>query len=232
VDRVAVDRSQAQPAVPLSRDRGLRAAVAVADARGIEALTMRNLADALGVEAMSLYHHVANKEDVLDGVVDLVMEEVEASVNSAGGPAPRADWRAALRTRALAARRVLLRHPWAPRLIGSRPAASLGIMRYFDGVVELLISGGFSYDLAHHALHALDSRALGFTQELFDPNGSEMPDEAMMEQLATQMPNLSTMLANVMHDEGSTLGFCDDQEEFEFSLNVLLDGLEHRRKTQ
>ncbi|MFA9429979.1 TetR family transcriptional regulator [Egicoccus sp. AB-alg2] len=157
------------PRRPLSRERVLRAAIDLADRDGIEALTMRNLAQGLGVEAMSLYHHVRNKDALLDGVVEVVVEEINAAVAPVDGTSAQ-DWKAAMRERILTARAVLLRHPWAPALIETRPSISLAVMRYYDDLLALMRTGGFSYDLAHHALHALGSRALGFTQELFAPD--------------------------------------------------------------
>ena len=153
----------AEARIPLSKDRVLRAAVSLADEGGLESLTMRNLAEELGVEAMSLYYHVANKEAVLDGVVDVIVSEIEEAVSSTAGPSAEVDWRAAMRMRILAAREVLLRHRWASTLIEGRTTFSPGIVRYFDGVLGILRQGGFSVDLAHHSLHALGSRVLGFS---------------------------------------------------------------------
>ena len=220
--------------VPLSRERVLRAAIAIADEGGIESLTMRRLAEKLGAEAMSLYYHVANKEAVLDGVVDVILGEIDEVVSTIDGPSAEDDWRTAMRTRILAARGVLLRHPWAPGVIESRTTASPAAMRYFDGLLGLFREGGFSYDLAHHAMHALGSRALGFTQELFEPDDHEAGDEdvtAMLEQMADEFPHIVGMVAEVSHDDpDSTLGWCDDQVEFEFALDLILDGLERLRE--
>jgi AcrR family transcriptional regulator len=212
----------------------LLAAVGVADARGLEALTMRNLAEALGVEAMSLYYHVANKNAILDGVVDVVMSEIEQAVRRADVPSPEGDWKSAMRARILAAREVLLRHPWAPNVFDARSSTNPAVLRYFNAVVGLFRRGGFSYDLAHHALHALGSRALGFAQELFEPANNVAPDDdaanEILAQLAPQVPYLVEMMAEIAHDDpDSTLGWCDDQVEFEFGLDLVLDGLERLR---
>ncbi|HEX2029083.1 MAG TPA: TetR/AcrR family transcriptional regulator C-terminal domain-containing protein [Nitriliruptorales bacterium] len=224
---------QTAPRVPLSRARVLRAAVALADRDGIEALTMRRLAQELGVEAMSLYHHVANKQALLDGLVDLIVLEVDDTLDQADVPSAADDWQAAMRARILAARGVLLRHPWAPRILQTRTAISPAIIGYFDGLLGIFRAGGFSYDLAHHALHTLGSRALGFTQELFEPDDPDGGDEqtlAMLEQMAERFPHLVGMLGEISHDDpDSTLGWCDDQAEFEFGLDLILDGLEQRR---
>jgi AcrR family transcriptional regulator len=225
----------AEPQVPLSRDRVLRAAVGVADAGGIGSLTMRNVAVALGVEAMSLYYHVPSKGAVLDGVVDIIMSEIDEAVNRTGAPSAEDDWKTAMHMRILAARGVMLRHPWAPGVFETRTTTSLAVARYFDAVLGLLRRGGFSYDLAHHALHALGSRALGFAQELFEPDNNGGGDEAaadMLEQMADQLPYLVEMMTEVAHDDpDSTLGWCDDQVEFEFGLDLILDGLERLRTT-
>lgn len=220
------------PRVPLSRERVLRAAVRVADEGGIEALTMRRLADELGAEAMSLYYHVAKKDDILDGVVDLIASEINETVGQLAGPSAGAAWKAAVRRRILAAREVLLRHPWAPAVFETRAAASPAILRYYDELLGLMRDGGFSYDQAHHALHALGSRAIGFSQELFTPTSGAAGDvdQATMDMMAAQFPHLAGMLADIVHDDpASTLGWCDDQEEFEFGLDLILDGLERVR---
>ena len=220
--------------VPLSRDRVLRAAVRVADEGGIEALTMRRLGDELGAEAMSLYHHVARKEDILDGVVDVIAGEINDVVEPLAAPGEAAAWKAAARQRILTAREVLLRHPWAPAVFETRASASPQILRYFDGLLGLMRDGGFSWDLVHHALHALGSRAFGFSQEMFTPAGGpgDDMDAAAAEAMAAQFPNLAGMLAGIVHDDPeTTLGWCDDQEEFEFGLDVILDGLDRLRAT-
>ncbi|GAA3771936.1 TetR/AcrR family transcriptional regulator C-terminal domain-containing protein [Plantactinospora mayteni] len=223
----------AEPRTPLSRERVLRAAISVADSGGIESLTMRRLAEHLGAEAMSLYYHVANKEDVLDGVVDVIATEINEVVDRIDVPAEGADWKKAVRQRILSAREVLLRHAWAPGVFETRTNTSLAVLRYYDALLGLMRAGGFSNDLAHHALHALGSRALGFTQELFDPNsGAGATDQAAdLAEMAGQFPNLVGMLAEIAHDDpDSTLGWCDDQSEFEFGLDLILDGLDRIRE--
>jgi AcrR family transcriptional regulator len=223
----------------LTRDRVLRAAVRIADEGGIAALSMRKLAQELGVEAMSLYHHVADKDEVLDGMVDVVMSEINARVAELGAPPARTDsnWKTAVRRRILAAREVLLSHPWAPGVIESRTAMSPTVMRYYDSLLRLLRQGGLSVSLVHHAMHALGSRALGFTQELFAPD--EASDSGtdvaaiIRGQLADDFPYITevAVIESSEHDEDSTLGWCDDQVEFEFGLDLLLDGLERLHNT-
>jgi AcrR family transcriptional regulator len=223
----------AEPRVPLSRERVLRAAVDIADEGGVKSLTMRRLAEKLGSEPMSLYYHVANKEEVLDGVVDLITREINDVVARIDLPSRGAGWKKAVRQRILSARDIFLRHPWAPAVFATRTTTSPMVLRYFDGLIGLMRDGGFSYDLIHHALHALGSRALGFTQEVFDTNDDAGDDSAAeLERMAGQFPNLVGMLAEVAHDDpDSTLGWCDDQTEFEFGLDLVLDGLDRLRET-
>jgi AcrR family transcriptional regulator len=228
-----VDVAHEKPRLPLTRERVLRAAVELADTRGIASLTMRNLGQELGVEAMSLYNHVSNKDDVLDGVVDVIIGEVLAAVDEIGPPSTPAEWKEVARRRILAAREVLLRHRWAPGVFESRSGMPPSGLRYFDSLLGLMREAGFSLDLAHHALHALGSRALGFTRELFMPGDEDAePDMTplMMQRMAAQFPHLTELMRVVYHDPGSTLGSgCDDQFEFEFGLDLILEGLERLR---
>ena len=200
---------------PLSRERVLRTAIDLADKSGVEAVTMRRLGQALGVEAMSLYHYVASKDDVLDGIVDVVVSEIEA-------PPEEGDWRAAIRARALSAHVVLRRHPWAPRLIATRTTMSAAMLRHMDAVMGDLRRGGLSDALAHHGMHVLGSRVLGFTQELFDSADLGPGVAAILggEGEAAGYPSIAAVLASVRHDEDA---------EFEFGLDLILDGLERSR---
>lgn len=220
-----------EPRAPLTRRRVLHAAVAIADEHGVGALTMRRLAHDLNVEAMSLYHHVANKQEILDGIAEAVVDEINEVVPEPGPEDAGSAWRAAVRRRILAARQVLLRHPWAPAIIASRTTMTPAVIRYFDGLTGLLRGGGLSIDLVHHGLHALGSRALGFSQELFDATAGPGPaPEAdpveMLQQMATAYPHIGELLASSLHDGEPVLGWCDDQTEFEFGLDVVLDGLD------
>ena len=213
--------------VPLNRERVLRAAIDLADREGIESLSMRRLGQELGVEAMSLYNHVSNKEDVLDGVVDLVVGEVDLA------PAG-VDWKIAARNRILSARRVMLRHPWVAGVIVSRRQPSPRMLSYMDSMGGIMRAGGFSVDLMHHAFHALGSRVLGFSQELFDDSAEleATPEiqELMLRRMAQEYPNITAIMGQVMHDDASVVGTgCDDQVEFEFALDLVLDGLERLR---
>jgi AcrR family transcriptional regulator len=226
--KVEQARPSAEPRMPLSRDRVLHAAVELADESGLESLTMRTLGQKLGVEAMSLYNHVANKEDILDGMVDVVMGEVNDAVSEIDVPA--SEWKTAMRRRVLAARQVFLRHPWGPGVLESRTNTSTALLRYNDSVIGLFLEAGFSADLTHHAMHALGSRALGFTQELGDDSDVDLEQmKASFRQMPGEYPNIAAMLEHVTHDADTTLGWCDDQFEFEFALDLLLDGLERLR---
>ncbi|WP_380283389.1 TetR/AcrR family transcriptional regulator [Kitasatospora purpeofusca] len=209
---------------PLNRERVLRAAVAFADGEGgggADALSMRKLAQELGVVPMALYKHVANREELLTGMVDTVVGEIAP-------PAPGAHWKGAVRDRVLSARRTLRRHPWAPRVIEALPAPTPAMLDHLDAVIGLFRSGGLSADLTHHAMHALGGRLLGFTQELFTASPGPGPDAGAAAQLAARYPHIAEIAATAAHaKDGSAVGGgCDDQFEFEFALDVLLDGIE------
>lgn len=214
--------------LPLTRDRVLRAAVALADREGIDAVSMRRLGQELSVEAMSLYNHVANKEEILNGMVDVIVGEIEPAAVDAG-------WRDALRQRVLSARRALLRHPWASAVMASRKTVTPTMMEYMESVARILRAGGFSVDLTHHTFHVMGSRILGFTQELYDDSEqlAESPEiaEVMLRGMSEQFPNLAEMALSATHD-GTIVGTgCDDQFEFEFGLDLILDGLERLRSS-
>ena len=220
---------------PLSRERVLSAAVALADVHGVEAVTMRRLAQELGVEAMSLYNHVGGKDDVLVGMIDVVMQEIAARAGEVAGPARAAEWKRVVRERFLAARAVQLRHPWAHRLFQARATMTPTVLHYFDSLVGALREGGFSIDLAHHAMHALGGHALGYTEERFVTGAGDLGPEVAaiaLQRMAGEYPHLTEMMKIVDHDAASTLGVCDDQFEFEFSLDLILDGLDRLRKRQ
>ncbi|RIV39113.1 TetR/AcrR family transcriptional regulator [Micromonospora radicis] len=228
-----VDQAETLRRTPLSRDRILRAAVALADAAGIESLSMRNLAQDLGVAPMALYKHVSNKDELLDAMIDLVVAEIDP-------PAPGAGWKQSVRGRILSARQALRRHPWAPLAVESRNMATPGLLAYLDSVVGTLRAGGFSADLAHHVMHAMGSRVLGFSQELFDTArdtgrsgaAADQPSADMPPEMAARFPHLAEIARAAAHDDGSVVGpGCDDQFEFEFALDLLLDGVErlHRQ---
>ncbi|WP_454195074.1 TetR/AcrR family transcriptional regulator C-terminal domain-containing protein [Nocardia sp. Marseille-Q1738] len=203
---------------PLTRDAVLRAAVRLADEHGLAALSMRKLAQALGVEAMSLYNHVANKDDLLDGIADLVVAEMTP-------PEIGGDWKAALRARSSSAHQVLLRHPWATGLIGTRINVGPAMLRYVDATVGCLRAAGFSLPQADRAWNALDSHLYGFTlQELNFPLDPSEYASAASEFLplipADQYPHMNALAQLVI--DGRHTGIAD----FSFGLELILDGLE------
>lgn len=209
---------------PLNRQRVLEAAVAFADASGLEALSMRSLADRLGVVPMALYKHVSNKHELIDGMIDVVIAEIAA-------PLASADWRTALRARILSARDALLRHPWASAAMESRSTPTATVLGYMDSVIAMFLAGGFSTDLTHHCMHALGSRMFGFSQELYRGGQAETPDGDAVRKLAMAYPNIVAIAARADHDHGTIVGTgCDDQFEFEFALDLVLDGFELLRQ--
>jgi AcrR family transcriptional regulator len=217
-------QAEAGRRTPLTRERVLRAAVALADGIGIEALSMRKLAQELGVVPMALYKHVANKERLLDGMVDVVVGEIAP-------PAPGADWKSAVRQRVLSARRALLAHPWAARVIQSRSGPTPVVLAYMDSVIGIFRTGGFSVDLTHHVMHALGSRMIGITQELFDPSPGPRAQMPAPQEGAGEYPYVMELAGAVAHDKESVVGQgCDDQFEFEFALDLLLDGFERLQR--
>ncbi len=208
--------SKTERRAPLSRERVLRAAVALADHSGIESLTMRRLGQELGVEAMSLYNHVANKDDILDGIVDLVVGDIQV-------PATGTGWRSAMRERAISAHEVLLAHPWAAMLLMSRYNIGPGMTRYLDATLGRLREGGFSIAGALDAWNTLDSHLYGFTlQELNLPFKVEETQRVSAEVLtqlpADKFPHVVEVINEVMRS--------GRKEDFEFGLDLILDGLE------
>ena len=200
----------------------LQAAVALADKSGIEAVSMRRLAEELGVVPMAPYKHVASKEELLDGMVDIVIGEIDP-------PAGGADWKSAVRQRILSARQSLQRHRWAPAVIETRTNPSPAMLAYIDSMIGMFLAGGFSADLTHHALHAMGSRLFGFSQDVFTDSPSLDPaaQAVLVRQLKDRYPHIAEMVVTVYHDAASVVGQgCDDQFEFEFALDLLLDGLD------
>lgn len=208
----------AEGRVQLTRGRVVSAAIKLADRDGIDSLSMRKLAQDLGVEAMSLYTHVSSKNDLLNALADAVISQIPI-------PAGGGDWQAGVRQMALAARAVMLRHPWAPRAVEAQTAPGPGALRYVNALLGVLREGGLSVAQAHHALHIIGSRALGFSQDLFDDSGDLEPEAAaaLANQLGASHPYVVEMALAVTHK--GALGPCDDDAEFEFVLDFILDGL-------
>ena len=207
---------------PLTRDRVLHAAVRLADKGGLQSLSMRKLGQALGVEAMSLYKHVADKEDILDGLVDAVFGEI-------GLPPGDENWRTAMRDRAISARQVLLRHPWAIGLLDSRRNAGPATIRHHDAVIGSLRRAGFSVEMAAHTFSLLDSYIYGFALQQsslpFDP-------EEVSQAAATMLPGARAAaypyFTEMLTEFAGKPDYSYDAE-FDFGLDLILDGLEHAR---
>jgi AcrR family transcriptional regulator len=204
---------------PLTRDRVLQVAVELADRGGIEALSMRKLGQELGVDAMALYRHVRNKDDLLDGLVEVIVGQIQL-------PEPSGGWKADLRAQAMAARTVMLRHPWARQVLEERGTGGQAALAHIESALATLREGGFSVELAHHALHVLSSRIFGFGQDLFEEGTTTDPTP---EQVAAQLrmlapyPRVIELAQSVSHE--GVLGPCDDDVEFAFGLDLILDGL-------
>lgn len=209
--------------LPLTRERVLLAALELADAHGIEALTMRRLAQELGVEAMSLYHHVRNKQDLLGAICDLVVREYEM-------PEPGEPWKAAVRRMAISAHEALLRHPWAASVLLSGTPESRARIRYMDAVLGAFRTGGFSAGMTDHAYHALDSHIMGFTLWVVGMNLGTQEDLASMatdflrELPQDELPYLVEHIHQHLRPRDP-----DEVGEFAFGLDLLLDGLERLR---
>jgi AcrR family transcriptional regulator len=211
--------------IPLTRERVLDAAMKLADGGGIEALSMRKLGQALGVEAMALYYHFANKERVLDGIVDLVFGEIDL-------PAAGAEWKAAMRRRAISVRDALMRHRWAIGLMESRTNPGPANLRHHDAVIGCLRAAGFDMAAAATAYSLLDAYIYGFALTKMNLPFDTTTDivemaETMLEPFpAGEYPNLAAFIT----DHAMQPGY-DFADEFEIGLDVILDGLERVRET-
>jgi AcrR family transcriptional regulator len=211
--------------IPLTRERVLRAAVALADEAGIGTLSMRKLGEALGVEAMSLYNHVANKDQLLDGMVDLVFSEIDL-------PPRGAHWKSAMRQRALSARKALSRHHWAIGLMESRSSPGPATLRHHDAVIGNLRESGFSIEMAAHAFSVLDSYTYGFALEEASlpfhtaEETAELAGMIMAGFPADEYPHLTELTVQHVLQPGYDYG-----NEYEFGLDLILDGLDRARHT-
>lgn len=204
---------------PLSRELVIRTAVAVADEKGTGALTMRAVAGPLSVEAMSLYHHVAGREDILDGMVDAVFAEIEL-------PAHDTDWRAAMRARAHSARTALRRHPWAVSLMDSRTHPGPATLRHHDAVIGALRAAGFSVAMTAHAFSLIDSYLYGFViQETSLPfDGTTELEEVAGAIVRNMPPGAYPHLTELATEHALKPGY-DHAGEFTFGLDLILDAL-------
>ncbi|MGH2356954.1 MAG: TetR/AcrR family transcriptional regulator [Candidatus Limnocylindria bacterium] len=216
--------TQAKPAVarraPLTRERVLRSAIALADAGGIQALTMRRVGEELGVGPMALYRHVASKDDIIDGIVDLVFGEI-------GLPGRDAGWKTAMRERAVSVREALLRHRWAVGLMESRANPGPANLRHHDAVLGSLLGAGFDMAMAAHAYSVLDSYIYGFAMTQMNlpfQSEEEIPEVAqtMLQPFPLgAYPNLAAFITEHAMQHGYDYG-----DEFEYGLDMILDGLE------
>ncbi len=207
----------------LSRERIVEAAIAVADTDGVDAVSMRRLGQELGVDPMSLYRHVDGKDALLDAMTDAVVARIEPVVDAG-------DWQASARATILAARAVMLRHPWAAQVRKSRTSPTPAELRHLDTLLAILRDAGFDVELTHHAIHVLGSRILGFSQDLYDDTGDTTPEQAASAARAFEamnQPRLAELTVAVTHD--GRLGGCDDDAEFAFALDLILEGLDRRR---
>jgi len=211
---------QAPHREPLTRDRVLQAALKLADQGGIEALSMRKLGQELGVEAMAVYYHLANKEEVLDGIVDLVFSEIEL-------PVAESDWQVAMRSRAISLHDVLLRHRWAIGMMEARQNAGPANLRHHDAVIGNLRAAGFDSAMVAHAYSLLDGYIYGFALTKMNlpfetPDEVDVATRRMLEPVAMDAyPNLVAFVS-----EHIMLPGYDFDDEFEYGLDVILDGLE------
>lgn len=211
---------EAERRIPLTKDLVLRAAIGLVDEGGIESLSMRKLGQALGVEAMSLYNHVASKDDILDGIADHVLAEIDL-------PAAGDDWEAAIWRCARSARAALAAHPWACNLIMSMPRPLPARLRYMDAVLRCLREAGFSPAATYHGYHALDSHILGFTVWEAGHAVSKEDVSAFLPILAEGYPYLAEHAAQHLAGIGH-----EEEGEFEFGLRLIVDGLKRMRAAQ
>jgi len=236
-------RAAGRGSARLSREAIVAAGVALADRGGLEALSMRRLAQDLGVDAMAIYYHLRDKEALLTAMADAVLAEIpptpdvpdgdvaDGGAPDGGAPDGGVPWTRELLALVLAARGTMVRHPWAVRAIEGRGTATPAMLRHLERVVGIMRRGGCSVPLSHHALHLLGSRVLGFNQDLFDdapdPDADPAAVAAQLDGLGLTHPHLAELARSVSHD--GRLGPCDDEDEFRFAMQVMLDGLERRR---
>lgn len=206
---------------PLDQRRVVDAAIVIADEGDLESLSMRRLAESLGVTPMALYKHVANREELIDLMVDAIVEMIPA-------PTAEHEWKSRLRSRILGARAAMIEHPWAQGAIESRTQASPLVLGYMDSLMEIMFEGGLSADLVHHAMHALSTRMWGFTRDVLPtpatPEDPEEREEAMAG-FAQRYPAIVRM-ATTAPNAGAG---CDSDAEFRFALDLLIDGFDRLR---
>lgn len=208
--------------LPLSRDRVLLAALQLADEEGLDSLSMRKLGQALGVKAMSLYNHVANKNEIVEGIVDRVMGEIEL-------PDLSLNWKVAMRRRAISAHGVLLRHPWAAIAMMSGVNVGPAALRYVDATLGCLREAGFSWEMADHAWNAMDSHIYGFTLQALNFPFDEDEYAAVASDFVGMLPSDKYPYMNGLTQEVIAKRY-NGIHDFEFGLDILLDGLDRLRQ--
>jgi AcrR family transcriptional regulator len=221
VPRRASDTAATRATTRLSREGIVAAAIELADRDGLAATSMRRLAQHLGVDAMSIYYHVRDKDTLLAAMADGVVAQITYS------DLKDAKWHERLKGLIMAARQTMLSHPWAARVLEGRDQPTPAVLLHLERVLAIMRAGGCSVDLGHHAIHLLGSRILGFSQDLFDDDPDTSPPPEALAAWADTMPHIVELATAVTHD--GALGGCDDDGEFAFALDLLLEGLERRR---
>jgi len=221
VPRRASDTSATRATTRLSREGIVAAAIELADRDGLAATSMRRLAQHLGVDAMSIYYHVRDKDTLLATMADAVISKIPIKQNKSDS------WPVQLKDLIMAARQTMLTHPWAAKVLEGRDQPTPAALMHLERVLAIMREGGCSVDLGHHAIHLLGSRILGFSHDLFDDDPDTSPPPAAIAAWAETMPHIVELATAVTHD--GALGGCDDDGEFAFALDLLLDGLERRR---
>lgn len=205
---------------PLTRERIIQAAVALADERGLESLSMRKLGHELGVEAMSLYNHVDDKDAILDGMVDYLFHEI-GELETSG------DWKAAARSAASAARAVFAAHTWSVALLTARDSVSEGALSLMDSVIGLCLEAGFDAEEAHHAYHVIAGHVMGSVYQEINSFASSQDEldpqqrERLEQLVGTKFPNVAASAPYLMN--------CEPSVEFEYGLEIILSGIEARK---
>jgi AcrR family transcriptional regulator len=204
------------------------AAVALADADGVQGVSMRRLADDLDVVPMALYKHVADKEDLLDGMVDTVIGEFCPPRT----PTPVGDWRAAAKHLIDAARASVVAHPWVRQVIETRTRRTPAVLHHMEQLTQALLAGGLSPDLVHHSMHALGNRIWGFSPELFNHSGRASPPTrpAAPQPTPANYPGIAAIAADATVRRPGAVG-CDEAFEFDFALDLLLDGIDRLHRS-
>jgi len=219
---MAKTAEEATTRTPLNRDRVLRAAIALADEGGIESLSMRKLAEELGVSAMSLYNHVSNKKDLLDGIVDAAWAEIAEPVTDA-------DWKSQIRQIAISAHEMMLRHAWASGL-GMRQRPGGARLRYGNSLLGCFRNAGFSKDVTYHAYHIVESYILGYTFQVLNYRSVDMSqfadiaDRFVRGEFADEYPHFTEHVRQHMEPDRE-----DDVSAYELGLDLILGGLERLR---